>query len=181
MDDYAFYILGLIGLYQACFEDRFLNRALELNARVIKTFRDEKNSGYYLYGSDSEQLIMRPKETYDGAIPSGNSVMAYNLDRLAKLTKDEELYALAKEQQEFMDKQASEYPSGYCFYLWATLPTRDVVCVLKKPEDLSKVKPKLNDVIRVFREPTKDFGLINDEVTFYVCQGNACLPPVNEL
>jgi uncharacterized protein YyaL (SSP411 family) len=92
IDDYAFLIWGLIELYEATFELEYLQFALELNNQMIELFWDEENGGSYFYGSDSEQLFSRNKETYYGALPSGNSVALLNILKLAKLTYDAKLH-----------------------------------------------------------------------------------------
>lgn len=89
IDDYAFYIYALIHLYEATFKQKYLNRAEELCNKAIDNFYDKENGGFYLYGNENEQLIMKPKETYDGAIPSGNSVMAYNMVMLTQLADED--------------------------------------------------------------------------------------------
>ncbi|HQA48726.1 MAG TPA: thioredoxin domain-containing protein, partial [Bacillota bacterium] len=86
LDDYAFLVWGLIELYRATFKTGYLKRALELNRDMLDLFWDEREGGLFLYGEDSEQLIMRPKEVYDGALPSGNSVALYNMLRLSRMT-----------------------------------------------------------------------------------------------
>lgn len=78
LDDYAFYIFALIHLYETSFKQKHLSRVAELCKKAINNFFDKENGGFYFYVNDNEQLIMKPKETYDGAMPSGNSVMAYN-------------------------------------------------------------------------------------------------------
>ena len=176
LDDYAFYILALISLYEVSFDGKYLDRALELNAKVIRDFRDERDKGFFFSPSGGERLIVRTKESYDGAIPSGNSVMAYNLDRLAKLTKDETLYASAREQRVFMESEAAEYPAGFGFFLLSTLPTKDIFCALRDKKDLAKIKVKSNWVFRVVSNP--DYPIANDETTLYVCEGDKCLPPM---
>lgn len=181
LDDYAFSILALISLYQSTFKDAYLQQALALNEKVIAEFYDENKGGFYLYAKESEQLILRPKESYDGAMPSGNSVMAYNLIRLAKLTKDDKLDMLCTAQQQFMQKQASDYPSGYGFFLFATLPSKDIVCVLKNKEDIKNITVKSNWIMRVLESATKEYPLVNDQTTFYICKDNHCLPPTNDL
>ncbi len=181
IDDYAFYILALLELYHATFEEKYLSRALMLANKAVNNFFDSENGGFYFYGKDGEKLLIRPKESYDGAIPSGNSVMYYNLDRLYKLTKDMNLYDLCESQKDFMEKAASKYSHGFSFYLFATLPTKDVICVLKDKSDINKLLKKSNYVVRVFEKPTNEYPLVNDKTTFYVCEGNRCMPPVNEL
>ena len=116
LDDYATYIYASISLYNATSNNKYLKRAEELCDKVMSDFAD-KDGGFYLYGNEHEQLILRPKETYDGAIPSGNSIMAYNLVLLSNITSDEKYKALAKRQLDFILKQAAEYPTGHAMFL----------------------------------------------------------------
>lgn len=120
LDDYASYIFALLSLYSATSDNIYLKKAEYFCDKVIYDFAD-KNGGFYLYGKEHEQLILRPKETYDGAIPSGNSVMAYNLVWLSNITSDEKYKALAKRQLDFITKYASEYPTGHAMFLRALL------------------------------------------------------------
>ncbi len=180
LDDYACYIFALIQLYQACFNEKYLDRALELNQKVIYDYYDKDKGGFYIYGTDNEQLIVKPKETYDGAIPSGNSIMYYNLSRLYKLTKDQDLYNLTEKQQKFMESSIN-YPLGNSFFILSTLPTKDIVCVLKNKDDINSLKIKSHWVFRLFKEPTGEYPLINDKTTYYVCDETGCKPPTNEL
>ena len=76
VDDYAFLIWGLIELYETTFNPSYLEKAIKLNDDLIKYFWDEEKGGLFVYGSDGEQLLTRPKEIYDGATPSGNAVAA---------------------------------------------------------------------------------------------------------
>ncbi|MDY3031809.1 MAG: thioredoxin domain-containing protein [Clostridia bacterium] len=129
LDDYAFYIFALIHLYEASFKQNYLSRATELCKKAIKNFFDIENGGFYFYGNDNEQLIMKPKETYDGAMPSGNSVMAYNLAFLSQLTEDKLFSETAEQQLCFMAGKAKNYPTGYCFYLLALSRECIIKCV----------------------------------------------------
>ncbi len=83
IDDYAYYCYALIALFEATLDTRYLDRAVTFCDKAIADFHDADDGGFYFYGTSQEQLIMRPKETFDGAIPSGNSVMAYNVVKLA--------------------------------------------------------------------------------------------------
>ena len=76
----------LIDLYEASLESKYLKHADDLAKLAIRLFEDEEKGGFYLTADDGEKLLVRPKEIYDGAIPSGNSVMALNLARLSKMT-----------------------------------------------------------------------------------------------
>ena len=73
VDDYAFFVWGLLELYEATFDLTYLEAALELQAQLDERFWDAENGGYYFTPDDGEELIVRRKEIYDGAIPSGNS------------------------------------------------------------------------------------------------------------
>lgn len=90
LDDYAFLTYGLLELYEANFQGKYLDKALELADRMIAHFADQAG-GFFMTALDAEKLILRPKEIYDGAIPSGNSVAALSLLKLYALT-DKSIY-----------------------------------------------------------------------------------------
>ena len=121
IDDYSFYIFGLLELYRATSKKEYLDDALKFTKRVIEEFYDHERGGFYLYGQSAEKLLMRPKETYDGAIPSGNSVMASNLFYLSQLTGKDEYERLVRQHFGFMVKAASGYPSGHSFFMTVLL------------------------------------------------------------
>jgi len=91
LDDYAFIIWALIEIYEVTKDYTYVEKALELNKQMIELFKDKEKGGLFLYGRDSEELILRPKDIYDGAIPSGNGVAAMNMLRLSKITGDAKL------------------------------------------------------------------------------------------
>jgi len=86
--DYAFFIEALLDLYEATFEPRYFHDALALQETFDRDFADPRG-GYFLSADAHDGLIVRPKESYDGATPSSNSVAASNLLRLAAFTGDE--------------------------------------------------------------------------------------------
>ncbi len=178
LDDYAFYIFALISLHQATGEERYLERATALTQKVAAEFFDKDNGGFYFSGSQNEALIFNPKETYDGAMPSGNSVMAYNLKWLAALTKSDELYALQKKQETFMNGEAKGYPAGYGFYLFSALPAKEIVCIPRDGDDQAIIKVKSDWIFKVTHDSA--YPLVNGKTTYYVCTEGACLPPTNE-
>lgn len=121
LDDYAFFIWALIELYHATSETDYLSQAIKWNKQTQALFEDQSGNGYFFYGSDAEILITRPKEIYDGAIPSGNSVMAWNLVNLYAATNDAAyLKPMEKQFQAFIGTVA-EHPGGYSFFLTALL------------------------------------------------------------
>ncbi len=97
LKDYAFLIAGLLDLHEATFDKRWLERAIELQATLDKHHLDTEAGGYFTTSDDHEKLITRDKPSYDGAEPSGNSVTALNLLRLAELTTDHAYKARAEE------------------------------------------------------------------------------------
>jgi uncharacterized protein YyaL (SSP411 family) len=86
LDDYAFLVWGLIELYETVFDTRHLKAAVELTRDMLSHFWDRDNGGLYVTPEDGESLLVRKKEVYDGAIPSGNSVAMLNLLRLGRMT-----------------------------------------------------------------------------------------------
>jgi hypothetical protein len=85
LSDYAFFIEGLLNLYEATFDERWLTEAIALNDTVIAHYLDRDGGAFYFTADDAEELLVRSKDPRDGAIPSGNSVQAMNLLRLAEL------------------------------------------------------------------------------------------------
>ena len=177
LDDYAYYIFALYRLHQATGDERLLTRALALTNRVTEDFLDGENGGFFFSGTKNERLLFEIKESYDGALPSGNSVMAYNLSRLAILTGSEELYALSEKQNAFMNGEAAGYPAGYGFYLYSTLPVKEVVCV-PAAGDAPALQVRSEWVFRIAREGERE--LKNGKTTYYVCEEGACRPASNE-
>lgn len=129
---------------------------------------------------------MRPKETYDGALPSGNSVLSFCLVKLSKITEKEEFTQAAEQQLAFLSSQAEAYPAGYCMFLIAELlyfyPSMQITAVIsdedKKSEILSRL-PLLADV-RILEKPTEEYKLLNHRTTYYVCKDHTCYPPSNQ-
>jgi len=130
IDDYAFFSWGLLELYNATSENEYLNKALYVNTKMIDLFWDKQHNGFFFYSSKSEKLITRPKEIYDGAIPSGNSVAALNLIRLANLAPNEDLASYAKKQLSAFAGTINRHPQAHSFFLLAGLinfqPSLDV-------------------------------------------------------
>lgn len=187
LDDYGNYIFALLALYDATLEDDYLQKAKRFMKKVITDFFDDKNGGFYLYGNDNEALIMRPKESFDGAMPSGNSMMAYNLIRLSQLTTDVTYEPVGKKQLDFLYGEAKDYPAGNAMYLIALSdyfePVQTITVVSPNKEELSKLPftVPLDSVVKVLDRPTDEYAMLHDKTTYYVCRNHSCLPPVNDL
>ncbi|GAB1475226.1 thioredoxin domain-containing protein [Bacillota bacterium] len=118
LDDYAFYTWGLLELYETTRKVNYLQKALDFNSRMMAEFTDEKEGGFFFTGVNTEKLIWRPKETYDGATPSGNSIVAWNLFRLANKMSSAELMEKAEAQLRFLAGKAGSYPQGHSMTLF---------------------------------------------------------------
>lgn len=187
LDDYAFYAAALLGLYEATSFREYLTRAQEVCKEAMVQFGDGEGDGFYLSGRENERLILASKETYDGAVPSGNSMMAYNLVRLSQLTHDAFWERAAQRQLAFLSEEARAYPAGHSMFLLSLLVSLDpppaITVVLEKEavwEEVKKQLPLYADVT-VLPVPTEGRPLKNGRTTFYVCKGSVCLPPCNRL
>ena len=89
-DDHAMMAEACLTLYETTFDRRFFREAASLGADLIRLFHDGEGGGFFQTGSDAEELLIRPKELFDNAVPSGNSVAAEVLQRMAHLTGDHE-------------------------------------------------------------------------------------------
>ena len=189
LDDYAFYTASLIELYNSTLDSSYLEKAEQFCDEAVKRFAEKKEGGFCLCEADNSEFFMNPKETYDGAIPSGNSVMAYNFIRLYQLTEKEKYRKLADKQMDFMSGQADKYPAGHSMFLLAKLiddnPPEHVTVVVKEGYDfekeLSGLKsrlPFLGNVIVV--EESEKYPLVENRTTYYVCREHVCLPGRNE-
>ena len=187
LDDYAYYVAGLLSLYEVTGESCYQERAEEVMEEAQRQFCDSKGMGYFLYGTENENLITKPKETYDGALPSGNSVMAYCLVRIWQLTGREEDRKRAEKQLIFLSGKAREYPAGHSLFQIALLfylhPPKKITVVLSRDEKAQNMYPRLPLYadVRILLEPEEGYSLINDQTTYYVCEGHTCFPPSNEL
>ena len=111
-DDYAFFIQGLIDLYQASFEMRWLKFALELQCQMDALFWDDKGGGYFAVTGHDSSILLRMKEENDSAEPAASSVAALNLARLAAIRNDPELLARAKKTVNAFARQLMHFPSA---------------------------------------------------------------------
>jgi uncharacterized protein YyaL (SSP411 family) len=187
-------------MYETTYDTQYLRKALKLSDDQLTFFWDEEHGGLYVYGSDSEALISRPKEIYDGALPSGNSVSALNFLRLSRMTGCEEF----EEKSEIIFRTFSDdirsYPIGYSYALMALMFAKsrgqEVVIV---SDDFDDAKPFIEGLYDVFRpftvslhyKPGDDqlkklapfvepYSAVGGKASAYVCEGFACQAPVTE-
>ena len=130
-DDYAFFVWGLLELYETCFEVRYLEAALEVNRYLLDHFLDRQTGGFHFSSDKAEKLLARKKEIYDGAIPSANSVALLNLSRLARITGDAALEDHAAGLIKAFSGTVAQAPSAFTQFLigldFAIGPSAEVV------------------------------------------------------
>ncbi len=119
LDDYAFTIWGLIELYHLNYDESYLDAAMKLSDYQIEQFWDFDNNGFFFTADSGEKLLVRSKEVYDGAIPSGNSVSAYNFIRLARMTSRTDYEEIAFQILNAFAGQVNRGSSGYAMMLQA--------------------------------------------------------------
>ena len=202
IDDYAFFSWAAIELYAATLNAEHLDTALRTAHTMTEHFFDRENGGFYLYADDAERLITRPKEVYDGAMPSGNSVAALVLVRLSALTADLKIKNAAHKQLSFIAGYIKDYPAGYSFSLMAInellVPPPDLICV--SADDNAR-----REILTVFREKgvehinaiyktaensrmlekiapfTVQYDVPKEGVKYYLCRDSACTAPTDNI
>ncbi|MCI9597656.1 MAG: thioredoxin domain-containing protein [Firmicutes bacterium] len=191
LEDYAFFSWALLECYAATFEPGYLRKACLVAKEMLEQFFGPDSGGGYLYGKDSEKLLIRPKETYDGAMPSGNAVAALVMRQLAFFT-GEGLWQKHWEQQENFLRQECRYPARHTFFLWVLSQEQkekgQLICVSPEDPPIQElrrmgipvlVKTKKNqDTIERVAPFLKDYPLPEQGTDYYFCQGQTCHPPV---
>jgi uncharacterized protein YyaL (SSP411 family) len=205
LDDYAFLIWGLIELYETLFDCRLLEKALELNERLIDLFWDDERGGCYYTPRGGEALILREKDLYDGATPSGNSIAALNFLRLGRLTGNTDLEQKADQLLRHFSTTVASYPMAYTEFLnaldFGLGPGQEIVVAGDPNEDATQEMISLihqsflpNKVLLLRpegeKEAQKAFQLspflepltpINNRPTVFLCSQYACRSPITEL
>ncbi len=121
LEDYAFIVWALIEAYETTKDYSHIEKALVINERMIELFWDEEKGGLFIYGKDSEELILRPKDIYDGAIPSGNSVATMNMLKLYEIAGDRKLKEKAEQIFRTFGKSIEGVPQAHSKILSAFL------------------------------------------------------------
>jgi hypothetical protein len=203
IDDHAFFVWGLLELYQSTFDVKYLNYAIKLNRYMLEHFWDNKNGGLYSTSHEAENLFVRQKAGYDGAIPSGNSVAMLNLLKLSRITGNSEFEKKAWEIAQVFSRSISSSPSSHTHFLaaldFAFGPSYEViVCGDLKSDDTKEMLDALRDsyvpnMVLIHRPKdeeqgilsispfTKDMILKNGKATAYVCQNFSCNFPTNDI
>ena len=197
LEDYACYLDGLISLYEATFDRRWLAEARGIADVLLDQFPDEERGGFYDTGKDHEQLVSRPKDLFDNATPSGNTVAAEALQRLALLTGEERYRHAAEGILRLLGVLAAQHPAAFGRLLCALdfyLGSPKEIAIVGEP-DAPGTRALLRTVFGRFL-PNKvvaaappdgaptDLPLLADRparggvATAYVCRNYACQAPV---
>ncbi|MEM0120180.1 MAG: thioredoxin domain-containing protein [Thermoprotei archaeon] len=202
LNDYAFMVWGLIELYQATFKTEYLKQAVRLNEYMLTHFWDSAGGGFYLTADNSEHNLVRQKEYYDGAVPSGNSVALSNLLRLSKLTGNTSYEVKANTLLEGVGAQLEANPEGFthllCALDFALGPSHEVVIAGERGSHtvrtlLGSLRARFapNCVI-LLREPqdreivelcgyTQDMHAGGNGPLIYVCSNFSCNKPTDNV
>ena len=184
LDDYAAEAFALLALYEATLDHPYLTRAAQFADRAIAACFDGEQGGFFLSGAENETLLFRPKESYDGAIPSGNSLMAYNLVRLQALCPDDEREKTLKKLLAYLSGEAENYPAGHAMFLIALSDFLEppMTITVAGADDTIHELPLFTPsecIVRILRDGSEEYPLQNGRTSFYVCRNHACLPPVD--
>ncbi len=202
LDDYAYYSAALLEMYQATWETDYLKLAIRYAEQLLKHFSCGENGGFYLYADDAGQLISRPVETYDGAIPSGNSVAGHVLSALAALTGEEVWRRERDRQLGFLAAAAQEAPSAHCHALSAMCsvlyPSAELICVSaeqqmpKEAQEFLRTsgRPGLTvlfknrenqDQLAELAPFTQAYPVPEAGTRYYLCRQSSCSEPVEQI
>jgi uncharacterized protein YyaL (SSP411 family) len=200
--DYAFLIYGLIGLYQTTFELNYAEEAEALQNRMIDECWDAASGGFFSTAVGNDELPVRPKELYDGAIPSANSVALSNLLSLSRLTGnsiwEETAQALVKAFSGTLQAQ----PAAFCFFLmgldFALRPGQEIVIagepngketqqllsalnISFAPHNVTLVKSDRNaERLAKFAGFTDGLQLVQGQAAAHICKDGSCTGSVKD-
>ena len=202
VDDYAFSVFGLIEAYQTTGKVVYLKTAIKINSYLLANFWDKKHGGLFITDESAEKLISRPKEIYDGAIPSANSVSVLNLLKLSRLTGKSEYEDRANDIVKAFTRHIEQHPQGYTQLMnaleFAHGTSYEIVVVGKNHQTVSEYTALLDEVflpnkvvllktpetsseLATVAEYSENLKMINGQTTVYICKGFTCDAPITSL
>jgi len=196
LEDYAALVLGLIELYQTDFNDRWFTSARELTDEMIELFSDP-NGGFFDTAKDSEELLLRPKDLQDNAMPSGNALACEALLKLSAFSDDGRYRDLAEKSMSQVTESALRYPTAFGRWLsaadFALGNVKQVAVVYDASQDhaqeliqVTRAEYRPNLIVAVSAYPPSkdapplltDRPLKDGQATVYVCENFVCKLPV---
>ncbi len=206
IDDYAFLIWALLELYESTFHTKYLFNSINLANEVISNFWDhENNSGFFFTNKNNTDLISRPKEFYDGAIPSGNSVMFDNLLKLSKISNNNNFNIQCDFLNKTFKSTVEKVPISFSHFLsglnFQYSESQEIILVGEKENQLTKRMLKIinenflpNKIIILLDKSDpyyeklietvdylKNYESIDSKTTAYICQNYECNLPTNNV
>jgi len=198
-DDYSFLLSASIELYEATFDLRYLKSSIDISRQFISKFWDKNHGGFFLTNLDSEELLGRQKQIYDGAIPSSNSVAMLSLIKLSRLTGDTSFENYANSIGEYFStdliRSGSSITHGLQAIQYLNNQPKEIVLVSNSKLDQKKrtgfaeiFSPfkvtllKIEDDSELSRIAgyTSEMNSINNELTFYYCSDFNCEKPFTD-
>jgi uncharacterized protein YyaL (SSP411 family) len=192
LDDYAFLINGLLDLYEANFESEDLTWAARLAGRAIELFEDPEKGGFFSTPVGGADLVLRLKDDYDGAEPSGNSILVLALLRLARMTDGEHFRVAADRALRAFGSRlqtaGSGLPQMLVAHAFALARPREIV--LAGPRDSAGMTSMLGSIRRRFAPNTvvlmaadsiHSMPAVAGSPTAYVCENYSCQLPTTEV
>jgi hypothetical protein len=195
LDAYAFLLAGVLELYQATLEPGHLEFALALAESMVGRFYDREHGGFWQSGAESRDLILRVKEDYDGAEPSGNSVATLALLKLAALAERKDFREAAEKSLRLFSERLEKMPQVVPHLLLALdfsleEPRRVVLAgEVNSPEGRALLRAaqgvyQPNRVVLGATGPVEPFARTlkpkDGKPTAYVCIGTTCRPPTHD-
>jgi uncharacterized protein len=192
LEDYADVAHGLLELHVATGDLRWLQEANRLARLAVELFADEERGGFFMTARDAEELVARKKDLDDNPVPSGNSMLAYVLLRLARIYGDDELERRAADVLRLVHSALRRVPSAFGWALCA------VDLYLSPPRELAIIGTPADEIARAALAPFEPNAVVafgpSDEIpllagktrvdgrpALYVCERFACRAPVTEL
>lgn len=203
LEDYAFLSYGLVELYEATLDSKYLIAAMDLTDTMLAHFADPAGGALFQTADDGEKLIVRSKDIYDGALPSGNSVAAYTMVRLARLTSRSDYEDKARAILRGFSSTYQRGPSQFSFSMMAAQlalqPSREII--LAGDADDATLQAMATEVrgqflpgaVLLFRpsdekDPIfarvpelKNNRPLEGRATAYVCENFACKNPLHSV
>ena len=201
LEDYAAVGLGLLSVYEATFDRRWLDESRRLAEEALRLFWDAEKEVFFDTGSDQEALVVRPRNLFDNAVPSGNSLTIDWLLRLAILFDEDRYQAVALKALRPLADLMGRHPSGFGRYLSALdfhLAAVPEIAVIWPASGAASATPLLETIFGHFRpnrvvvgaqegDPAisglpllSDRGAVGGRATVYVCRRYVCERPVTE-
>ena len=194
LEAYAFLLDGVVQLYEATLNPEQLEFACELATAMIAKFYDPANGGFWQSPAGTTDLILRVKDDYDGAEPSGNSVATLALLKLAGITGCEDFRQPAEATLQLFAHRLQNQPAGLAFMLqaldfWLDEPRRVVICGDTNSMNFHKLLHAAHSIYQPNKivlgnagavEPLAKILSAKTEATAFVCTGTACQPPTED-